>query len=92
MPEDGMLRRARDKQLKRAARRPGGAVEWRELRDACEHVIRNAITRLVPVVKAKAKEEAKATDMGLAGAMSAEEFARKLIGKQKARGRAHARV
>jgi hypothetical protein len=81
---DGMLRKARDKQLKRAARRPGGVVEWRGLRDACEHVIRNAITRLVPVVKAKAKEVAKATDMGLAGAMSAEEFARKLIGKQKA--------
>uniref|UniRef100_A0A7S2J5G0 Uncharacterized protein n=1 Tax=Haptolina brevifila TaxID=156173 RepID=A0A7S2J5G0_9EUKA len=82
--QDTMLRKARDRQLWRAGRRTAWDVDWRHLRNVCEHALRNAITRLVPVVRRKKKELATAVDLGVGAAFSADTFARHLQAKQAA--------
>ena len=81
---DSMLRKARDRQLKRAGRRKWWAIDWKVMRDACEHALRNAITGLEPQVRRRRREAAGAADLGIGAAHSAESFARMLQAKQRA--------
>ena len=77
-----ILRRVRDRELRR-----GVATEWWQIRDACEHVLRAAITRLQPLVESERLASRRAIDVGVAEPASPQVLAERMRQRQReARG------